>query len=231
MNPTVPCTLAPCSDADAIAAIVTLPGLQLLDVGCGDGALARVLAQQGARLLGLEPDANQMEKTLATPAGRDVQFVVAGGDAIPLDDGTVDGVLFVRSLHHVPVRLMDTALREACRVLQPSGFLMVIEPEIESPFSQLMTPFHDEAIVRTAARNALARIVPEVFSRTRECHYTTERRFADFGDFVAQMVAATFREVQSEQVDAPEVRALFERGQTENGYVFAQRMRINLFNR
>ena len=221
----------PCSDVDAVAALVRLQGRQLLDVGCGDGSLARALVQRGATLIGLEPDARQLQSSRAAPTNCDVQFLVAAGDAIPLAKGSVDGVLFVRSLHHIPVPLMDAALREAHRVLQPSGFLMVIEPEIDSPFSQLMIPFHDETSVRRAAKNALARIALELFARTHECYYTTERRFANFGEFATEMVAATFRGVESDQVNTVRVREIFERGRSANGYIFTQRMRVNLFKR
>ena len=219
------------SDADAIAALVELQSLNLVDVGCGNGSLARELAHRGATLLGLEPDAGQIDNACLDFAGAHAQFAAGSADALPIGDDTVDGVLFVRSLHHVPVRRMDAALREARRVLKSSGFLLVIEPEIESPFSQLMAPFHDEAMVRTAAKNALARLAPTLFSREQEYFYTTQRHFADFAHFVTEMVAATFRAVTPARIETPEVRAAFAHGRTETDYVFAQRMRINLFNR
>ena len=86
-------------------------------------------------------------------------------------------------------------------------------------------------MVRTAAKNALARLVPTLYSREQEYFYTTQRHFADFARFVSEMVAATFRAVNPARIETPEVRAAFARGQTETDYVFAQRMRINLFNR
>lgn len=217
------------TDLEAIDELVNVRNMEIVDVGCGDGALARGLAERGANVLGLEPDPVQAAKNREAPQAGGVTLIESGAESIPLDDGMADGVIFARSLHHVPGPLMGKALKEARRVLKRRGFLLVIEPEMRSPFSQLMKPFHDETKVRGAAKRVLKRLVPTVFPRAREVHYTTTMTFPDFETFSERMAGATFNAISHEEVDTPKVREAFERGYSDGGYVFDQRMRVNLF--
>ena len=85
-------------------------------------------------------------------------------ESLPVADGSVDGVFFFRSLHHVPVEHMDTALAEAMRVLKPgTGFLCVIEPAVTGTYFKVMRPFHDETLVRAHAQAALGRLATTMF--------------------------------------------------------------------
>lgn len=217
------------TDVEAIDELVDVCGMEIVDVGCGEGDLARALAERGANVLALEPDPIQAAKNRRAPPASGVTFVEGGAETIPLDAGMADGVIFARSLHHVPAKLMDKALEEARRVLKPVGFLLVIEPETESPFSRLMEPFHDETKVRAAAKRALGRLVPKVFPRVREFHYTTTMTFPDFESFVERMAGATFNTIRRDAVDRPAVRRRFEAGRTNGAYAFDQRMHIYFF--
>ena len=121
-------------DLEALQRIVEeVAGLSLIEAGCAAGDTARRLAELGARVLAVEPDELQAEKNRAAPAASGVTFVEAGAQALPAEDASMDGVLFFRSLHHVPRELMDAALGEAARVLKPDGFLYVAEPGMEGP--------------------------------------------------------------------------------------------------
>jgi ubiquinone/menaquinone biosynthesis C-methylase UbiE len=147
-------------DLDVFDTVVAVKGRTVVDAGCGAGAFSRQLLERGAQVIALEPDpaqAAQHVQDLARQPG--LHFAETGAQAMPCRSGSVDGVVFSKSLHHVPEALMDEALSEALRVLKaPDGFIYVLEPEIEGAFSALMRPFHDETRVRCAARTALDRL-------------------------------------------------------------------------
>ena len=145
-------------------------------------------------------------------------------------DGAVDGVIFGRSLHHVPEAAMRPALAEARRVLGPGGFVYVMEPVMEGAFAAVMKPFHDETEVRRQACAALEASAP-LFARAREVHYDIERRFAGHAAFVDQFSGLTYNSYGADAVRSETVKRLFEAGRTDAGdYAFVQPMRVDLFH-
>ena len=218
------------NDLDAIERLVDVTGRLIVDVGCGEGKLARELALSGARVMGLEPDPVQAQKNREAPEIPGVTLIEAGAERIPLESGAADGVIFSRSLHHLPSAEIPDALTEAKRVLNgENGFLLAIEPVMESPFSQLMKPFHDETKARATAHAALKRLVPEHFAGEREAFYTISQSFADFAAFTEAMLAASFNKLARAAIETPKVERLFETGRDGERYVFDQLMRMNLF--
>jgi SAM-dependent methyltransferase len=98
----------------------------LLDVGCGQGRLARELAGPGRRVLGVDPDAASVERARVLGDGYpELAFATAGfldsgwGDA----PGSFDFISFVASLHHMDE---EAALDKARELLRPGGRLVVI---------------------------------------------------------------------------------------------------------
>jgi SAM-dependent methyltransferase len=141
------------TDLDVLARLVELEGRDLLDVGCGSGALVRELEGRGARATGLEITEGQLGDARAQGVGR---FVVGRAEALPLADESVDAVVFMRSLHHVAEEAMIPALADARRVLRPGGTVYVAEPLAEGDFFELVSIVDDETEVREAAQRAIA---------------------------------------------------------------------------
>ena len=217
------------SDVAAVLALTSVAGLSVVDVGCGNGKNSRELAAQGATVLAVEPDPIQAAKNREAETAPGLTFVEACAERLPAPSGSMDGAFFFRSLHHVPVGAMKVALAEAARVLKPvTGLLCVVEPGTDGSHFPLMRPFHDETRVRNAAQAALERDAPILFQKWRRFRYVQYPRYADFGAFVAHFLGQTFNDIQRERVQTDEVRALFERGRTENGdYVFEQPMLLD----
>lgn len=218
------------TDLEVIDRLVSVRGLNLVDVGCGDGALTRALAQRGGRLLGIEPDPVQAEQNRRLPRTAGLTFVEAPAQAVPAATASVDGVFFSRSLHHVPLSDMDKALREAIRVLRlDSGFLYVLEPLMEGSYSRLIQPFHDETEVRRAGARALDLTAAPRFRQSRGVRYVTMAAFPDFAAFVESMAGHTYNRYTREAIETPKVRARFEAGRANGGYRFEQPMRVNFY--
>ena len=227
------CDLGIADDLEVFDGQVAVAGCTVVDAGCGAGTFSRLLLSRGASVIALEPDPVQAAAhatDLALEPG--VRFVPTGAEAMPCEDGSVDGVVFSKSLHHIPADLMDRALGEALRVLRPGqGFLYVLEPAIEGAFSELMRPFHDEIRVRGAAMAALDRLAAKGDLDRQTLHYRNLRSFADFEGFVRSVCGTSYNAIARQRVDIPEVRERFAAGRDADSgrHVFEQPMRGDLF--
>ncbi|MEM7124582.1 MAG: class I SAM-dependent methyltransferase [Pseudomonadota bacterium] len=220
-------------EADEMAVIdrlVPVSGLKVADVGCGGGRITRQLAERGANTLGVEPDPIQAEKNRTADAVPGLTFVEAPGQALPVDDASLDGVFFSYSLHHVPREHMDAALAEAVRVLKPeTGFLYAMEPMLGGDMEAVYRSFHDESGERALAYDALKRVAEPRFAEARELRYREPVPYDSFETFVDEVSGTTYEDFPREIVDTPDVKARFEVGRAEDGYVFTQHIRINLY--
>jgi ubiquinone/menaquinone biosynthesis C-methylase UbiE len=99
------------------------PGSRVLDVGGGPGVHAAWLAADGHSVPLVDPVPLHVQQAREKARGR---FEVSQGDALALqfDDCSFDAVLLLGPLYHLPERNdRVAALREACRVLVPGGFV------------------------------------------------------------------------------------------------------------
>ena len=97
---------------------------EALDVGCGDGLLARKLAPRARHVTGLDrsPDMILKAKTLSAGIGN-VDFVEAGLLEHELPEEHFDFVCSVATIHHMDFTKGLAAMRDAVR---PGGSLAVI---------------------------------------------------------------------------------------------------------
>ena len=217
------------SHLDALLATVgKVEGLRVIDIGCGEGHMARALAKLGADVTGYDPFIEGAEP-VADGAGR-FRLVRASADAIPEPDQSADLVLFIFSLHHVPGAKLQGALAEARRILRPSGRLYVAEPLAQGPHQYVMELFHDETAVRKAAAEALAHFARPRFAVDDISTYADTRRYATFDAFAERMIAnMRFNGYSREAVLAPAVRRRFDETFAAGGDKFDQPVRVDCF--
>jgi ubiquinone/menaquinone biosynthesis C-methylase UbiE len=217
------------SHPDALLATVgTVEGLRVIDIGCGEGQMARALAGLGADVTGYDPFIEGTE-AVSHGAGR-FRLVRATADAIPEPDQSADLILFIFSLHHVPGAKLAGALAEARRILRPSGRLYVAEPLAQGPHQYAMELFHDETAVRKAAAEALAQFARPRFATDDISTYAEMRRYPDFDAFAERMIAGMrFNGYSKEAVLAPAVRRRFDEAHAASGGNFDQPVRIDCF--
>ena len=107
----------------------------LLDVGCGEGQLARAVKGQNpsVRVVGVDPTPRQIE--VAEDRGGGVDYHVAPADALPFDDASFDAVLACLVFEHIDN--LEGAIAEVARVLKPGGtFLFLLNhPLLQTPNS------------------------------------------------------------------------------------------------
>ncbi len=103
---------------------------RVLDLGCGDGSLSRVIfdgVREVTGVVGLEPDATDAAE--ARRSGVYVDVHCAPGDAVPAPDATFDTVFSNSVLEHIPS--IETVLAESARVLKAGGRFVATVPSDE----------------------------------------------------------------------------------------------------
>ena len=177
------------SDIAMLERLVAPAGTDVLDIGCGSGALVRELCARGARARGLEISEAQLAGARERdPDGPD-RYLVGRAEALPLPDASLDIVVFMRALHHIPVEAMTAALGEARRVLRSDGTVYVAEPLPEGSFYELTRLVEDELEVRRAAQDAVARAEPAGLARATTIEYTVAGRYTGVEAFCRHMVS------------------------------------------
>jgi SAM-dependent methyltransferase len=105
----------------------------VVDVGTGEGQVARVAAGQGATVVGLDPSEAQL--SLARRRGGGPAYARGVAAALPLRSGSADAVVACLVFEHI--HDMDEAMAEIGRVLRSGGrFLFFLNhPLLQTPSS------------------------------------------------------------------------------------------------
>ena len=107
---------------------------RVLDVGCGEGQVARAAAEAGALLVvGCDPAVAQIEEAVRRAGGP--RYLRAGGERLPFGDGSFDAAVACLVLEHLDDAL--AASDEITRVLRVGGrFLFFLNhPLLQTPNS------------------------------------------------------------------------------------------------
>jgi len=221
-------------ELELLQSLVDLPQhSRIIELGCGAAHLSRQLLERypSCEVTGLEVDERQMAKNRLKPQEH-LHFVQAGAQAIPFADGSFDLALMLKSLHHVPLALLDQALNEVRRVLRPQGLLYVSEPVFAGALNEVMRLFHDEEIVRAAALRAVHQAVASgAWEQVDEVFFETPVHYRDFAEFEQRMIGVTFVTHRLDAATLAAVRARFEPHMMPDGAHFVRPMRINLLRR
>lgn len=216
-----------CTDLDTIDRCLTVKDQFLIDAGCGNMHLSKALAERGAHVLAIDPDPLQAEKNQTAPTIANVGFAQTGADQIPVENQSVDGVLFPYSLHHVPAELYQSVFSEVLRVLKPDGFLYIMEPVASGDLNEVMRLFHEEAPVRAAAQQAIDTLAAPHFAQVDVIEYSTSVSYDSWEHYAQRYVAKTFNNDYTEaDVRADQVREKFIEVGEAKQFKFESPMRI-----
>jgi ubiquinone/menaquinone biosynthesis C-methylase UbiE len=114
-----------------------LRDLRVLEVGCGDGFRSKQLVKFCRHLVGVDPNSAAITQACEFHGDLRIEFHVAAAEALPFPDSSFGAVLFVLSLHHIPVEQMATAIDEAIRVSVPNAPIIFIEPGFRGSFFEI----------------------------------------------------------------------------------------------
>ncbi|MEZ4623780.1 MAG: ubiquinone/menaquinone biosynthesis methyltransferase [Thermomicrobiales bacterium] len=110
-----------------VKAVLETQPERVIDVATGTGDLAIELADAGIpSVIGLDFSSGMIEAARAKISGRTrIGLVQGDGMALPLADGSVDGLTISFGLRNLPD--YDAAIREFVRVVRPGGRIVVLE--------------------------------------------------------------------------------------------------------
>jgi ubiquinone/menaquinone biosynthesis C-methylase UbiE len=199
------------TDLTMLERLIAPAGKDVVDIGCGPGGLVRDLARRGARMIGIEISEQQLAAARARDEGSGARYEVGRAQALPLEDGSVDVAVFLRTLHHVPPPDLSRALGEARRVLRPAGALYVAEPLPEGSYFALSSLIEDELEVRAAAQDAIANAARAGLERVSTIDYQIQVCIADVSAYRERTV--TVDPARAEIFDArrDEIAEAFDR--------------------
>jgi SAM-dependent methyltransferase len=149
-----------------------------------------------------------------------------------LEDESVDVVFMFKSLHHVPLELMEPAMHEISRVLKPGGLAYISEPVFAGEFNEVLRLFHDEQKVRLAAFNTVKKAVDDgLFSLVEETFFNSPMKFAGFAEFEEKVIKATHSDHSLDEELFDLVKQRFEQHIGDDGAHFLAPIRVDLLQK
>lgn len=133
----------------------------VLEVGCGSGYGAHLLAGAGHRVIAVDPSPEAVGYAASRYPG--VDFRTGTGTALPFPDASFDVLASFQVIEHVEQEA--DFLREARRVLRPGGRLYLTTPNRRlrlRPFQRPWNPYHVREHSARSLRRSVAAVFPAV---------------------------------------------------------------------
>lgn len=121
----------------------------ILDVGCGDGVYSSNI-NQNSNVFCTDVTLTGLQR-LQTRKMKHVTPILSSGLELPFADNSVDIVLFIFVVEHLPRKIDLNMLREIKRVLKPNGKLIYVTD----------TPFYDRHLLKLASAIFRGKIVDQ----------------------------------------------------------------------
>lgn len=220
-----------CAESEVYNRLLSLDNKHILELGCGCAEITRDIAASGTNrnITALEVDEIAHKQNLQIADLPNVTFGLAGAQEIPLEDDSVDVVFMFKSLHHVPVELMESSMQEIKRVLKPGGLAYISEPIFAGAFNDILRLFHDEQKVREAAFFAVKNATEQgMFSLVEETFFNSPMRFENFDEFENNTIKATHSDHSLDDDLYRRVKERFEQHVAGDGAHFLIPIRVDL---
>jgi len=127
----------------------------ILDLGSGAGFLVEVASRWGVPIVGLEASADGIDLTRArlpsaTVVCSDLRF------PLPFSEGTFATVVLNQVIEHLEGDIQARTIREANRVLQPGGMILVTSPSAYNRKERFSDPTHLQLLTPRQLRTLLS---------------------------------------------------------------------------
>jgi ubiquinone/menaquinone biosynthesis C-methylase UbiE len=222
------------TELEIMARSLSFNGARVLELGCGRAWMTRIISEKlaPAAIIATEVDRIQHAKNLQIDDLPNVSFVYGGAEHIEQPDSSVDIAIMLKSLHHVPIKLMDQALREIARTLKPGGMAYISEPVYRGELNKIMRLFHDEKVVRQAAFDAIERAVAAGhLELVQQIFFNTPGHYHDFEHFEQRMLNVTHTEHKIGDELYQLIKEAFQQHMGEDGAHFLKPSRVDLLRR
>ncbi len=223
-----------CPEQQIIEQYLELDNKKIIELGCGKADITRLIATTGKnrRIIATEVDEQQHALNLKLDDLPNVQFELAGAQNIPAKSNSIDQIFMFKSLHHVPEKLMDTALNEITRVLKPGGGLYVSEPLFQGDFNEVLRLFHDEEKVRKAAYATLQRTIANgSLEFQQQLFFNIPAALTSFDLFEQQVINVTHSDHQLSSNILAQIREKYQAVTSEHGGQFEVPIRVDMLKK
>ncbi len=223
------------SDQFLLPELIDFNNANIVELGCGTAFVTRKLAEAWptAHIIAAEVDETQHQKNLTITDLDNVSFQLAGMENINTDDNSIDAVIMLKSLHHVPGHLLQQGFTEIHRILRPGGLVYISEPVFTGDFNEILRLFNDEQQVREAAFNAIVQAVESTqFELVSETHFLSKSVFANFSAFEDRILNVTHSEWNIDEALYQKIKNKFnEYPDLDDGKVFMNPTRVDLLQK
>jgi len=222
------------TELDIIARTLPLEGARVLELGCGRAWMTRQLAQRFSprSIIATEVDHIQHQKNLLIDDLPAVTFMYGSAEEIGQPDASIDAVIMLKSLHHVPPGLMDKALGEIARVLKPGGLAYISEPVYAGELNTILSLFNDEKEVRQAAFEAVRSAVDGGrFELVEQIFFNAPGYYRDFSHFEDRMLNVTHTQHDIDPTLYQRIKESFMQHMTKDGAHFIKPSRVDLLRK
>jgi SAM-dependent methyltransferase len=141
-----------------------LAGAVVLDAGCGSGAQAQWLLDQGAEVIGVDLSPNMIAEATRRCQGRGRFLVADLAQPLPVDPQSLDGITSSLALHYV--RDWSIPLRSFASALRPGGWAVI---SLDHPFAPRLRGQHggyfDTELVTDTWRKADVEVSQQFWKR------------------------------------------------------------------
>jgi ubiquinone/menaquinone biosynthesis C-methylase UbiE len=138
----------------------------LLDVGCGDGSVARILHERVRDVVAVD-----VERFSTWSDQPGLTFEVANGEELPYDHASFEVVHSKDSLHHM--ERPERAVAEYRRVVKPGGHVLITEANRYNPvfYPHMTRALGHEHFTRKRFRTLVTDVFPDARFGAFEAHY------------------------------------------------------------
>jgi SAM-dependent methyltransferase len=211
-----------------------LEGASVLDIGCGNGWVARALSAPTERMIGLDPSMAQIGLATKTKSVANEFYVCALGETTPFDDAGFDIVLLFNSFHHISITNQERALDECMRVMKRGGLLYIQEPVASGPAYELCRPLDDEAELYASAFDVIHSVTAKgYFVQVLEEWFNIDYCYDDCESLTEELICVNPDRLRRlDQLKTSLDSDFYRLGRKESdGWHFAQVQRVNLLKK